>query len=269
MEKVILISGKKQHGKDTVGKLIKLIIAEYELKCLYERENPLLDELMGTLEQDLIEINRIIDLDCRIYKDRELDHINPPSYIFGERATLIKIDSFLEGVGVGYVFQTAFSHSLKRIVSILTGCKLFLLELDSFKNTFSSIKKTHHSFYTYRELLQYIGTELFRDQLDPLTWVNCYLNNRPIQQNPVHENCTIITDWRFSNEKIRLSQELDIELITIRVINPHIFTNSTNEHESERALDKENFDFNISNFSDLRELYRQVKLLLINQKIIA
>ena len=76
-----------------------------------------------------------------------------------------------------------FADKLKDIVCLLTGCTREQLEDENFKNSYLSnswtssyddvyygqIKKEK---YTYRDVLQIVGTDLFRTQFHTDTWVN-------------------------------------------------------------------------------------------------
>lgn len=115
---------------------------------------------------------------------------------------------------------------------------------------------------TPRLLLQLIGTDLFRQQLHPNTWVNAsfanYLNN-----------AWIFTDVRFPNELEAIKKHNGI---TIR-INRGLVERTGKmiqgpEHISETALDDAKFDYVIENNGTIEELIEQVKKILIKEKII-
>lgn len=115
---------------------------------------------------------------------------------------------------------------------------------------------------TPRLLLQLIGTDLFRNQLHPNTWVNAsfanYLNN-----------AWIFTDVRFPNELEAIKKHNGI---TIR-INRGLVERTGKliqepEHISETALDDAKFDYIIENNGTIEELLEQVKKILIKEEII-
>ena len=115
---------------------------------------------------------------------------------------------------------------------------------------------------TPRLLLQLIGTNLFREQLHPNTWVNAsfanYLNN-----------AWIFTDVRFPNELEAIKKRNGI---TIR-INRGLVERTGKmiqepEHISETALDNAKFDYVIENDGTIEELIEQVKKILIKEEII-
>ena len=115
---------------------------------------------------------------------------------------------------------------------------------------------------TPRLLLQLIGTNLFREQLHPNTWVNAsfanYLNN-----------AWIFTDVRFPNELEAIKKHNGI---TIR-INRGLVERTGKmiqepEHISETALDNAKFDYVIENDGTIEKLIEQVKKILIKEEII-
>ena len=115
---------------------------------------------------------------------------------------------------------------------------------------------------TPRKMLQLIGTDLFRNQLHPNTWVNATFAN-------YHDNNWIITDVRFPNELEAIKKHNGI---TIR-INRGLVERTGKmiqgpEHISETALDDAKFDYVIENNGTIEELIKQVKKILIEEKII-
>ena len=70
----------------------------------------------------------------------------------------------------------SFAHKLKQICAILTNTETEDWDKEEFKKSSSSIIKEYflhkvNIYYTNRELLQYIGTDLFR-KLDNEIWIN-------------------------------------------------------------------------------------------------
>ena len=181
-----------------------------------------------------------------------------------------------------------FADKLKDIVCLLIGCTREQLEDREFKERelgeeWWYYKGRNNSLIPYNQtskrstedlikptprlLLQLIGTDLFRKQLHPNTWVNAsfanYLNN-----------AWIFTDVRFPNEADSIKE---IGGIVIRVNRPcsvcgglgyHKLDCRPSEHQSETALDNYEFDYVIQNDSNVEELIKQVKKILIKEKII-
>ena len=111
-------------------------------------------------------------------------------------------------------------------------------------------------------MLQQVGTDLFRNQLHPNTWVNATFAN-------YHDNNWIITDVRFPNELEAIKKHNGI---TIR-INRGLVERTGKmiqepEHISETALDNAEFDYVIENDCTIDDLIEKVKEILIKENII-
>jgi len=208
-----------------------------------------------------------------------------------------------------------FADKLKDIVCLLTGCTREQLEDQEFKNSklpdewirygyadgfFKFYKTNWQTAYkvhpTYREVLQYIGTDLFRDKLNDNVWINAlFADYKPngVPYNSLGDlyddlkHCSsetklpnwIITDTRFPNE---LKAVKDRGGISIRVnrgkpqlyeqmngtIENPIPTGVFKEHESETALDDAEFDYTFDNNGSIEDLIIKVEAILKLEKII-
>ncbi len=139
---------------------------------------------------------------------------------------------------------------------------------------------------TIRFLLQFIGTNLFRNQLHPEIWVNALFVNYPSDElikqlnsktdgsYGVRQPNWIITDMRFPNEAQVIK---DRGGITIRVNRPcsvcggvgyHKLDCRPSEHQSETALDDYEFNYVIKNSGTIEELIKPVKEILIKEGIL-
>jgi len=285
---IIAISGKKTVGKDTVGKIICYLTAQQKLHK-----------------------------DWKHIKNIEFDHsilqfINnetPKDFLYNEVFNIKK-----------------FADKLKDIICLLINCTRDQLEDESFKSKelgeewwywymervggyspiildyLTTTKKELKSYEglelvkpTPRFLLQFIGTNLFRDQLHPEIWVNSLMNeykdyyfnivskedvNRGVipTVNVVKKELNwIITDTRFENELEAVKKRGGI---TIRVNRPcnicggsgyHKMScpvSKSGEHYSEIALDSAAFDFVINNNKDIEHLVKEVKKILKKLNII-
>jgi hypothetical protein len=103
-----------------------------------------------------------------------------------------------------------FAGKLKEIVSLLTGCKRQDLESDDFKNSFLPNEwniiqdDLETKKYTYREVLQKLGTDLLRNGIHPQIHINALFSdynqdNREYSHSLDYPNW-LITDLRFKNE---------------------------------------------------------------------
>lgn len=105
-----------------------------------------------------------------------------------------------------------------------------------------------------RTLLQVIG-QAGRDY-NINTWVNMCIG----EINYCNPDVVIIDDCRFQNEIARIKEEFS-NVKTIRVNRPNFKSDLTKEQlqdESETELDNYNFDYVITNDSDLEELKGKV-----------
>ena len=211
-----------------------------------------------------------------------------------------------------------FAYKLKQIVSLLTGATMEQLEDQNFKtlplgdewdyvNHYSkekSLIKSPDYFqddpafdrkrfvkkYTYREMLQIVGTDLMRDQLHENVWVNAlfaeYRKTTSGVVLPVPNSVKnwgdypkwLVTDVRFPNEAkaieqrggvtIRINRPDVIDTTDLPGINKTAFKLRLNEHPSETALDDYLFDYTIDNDDTIEELVEKVKVILKNLKLL-
>ena len=213
-----------------------------------------------------------------------------------------------------------FADKLKDIICLLIGCTREQLENESFKSKelgeewwywymerdggyspiildyLTSTKKQLKSYEglelikpTPRFLLQFIGTNLFRNQLHPEIWVNALFVNYPSDElikqlnsktdgsYGVRQPNWISTDVRFPNELEAVKKRGGI---TIRVNRPceicggsgyHKMScpvSKSGEHYSEIALDSAEFDYVIENSGSIEELIEKVREILKKEKLI-
>ncbi len=103
---------------------------------------------------------------------------------------------------------------------------------------------------TIREVLQVVGTDIFRNMFDDNIWVKAAFNGLP------NCNCIIFTDVRFPNEANAIKARNGT---IIRINRP---THSIDSHISETALDNYPFDHIIHNKGTLQEFETLVKLVM-------
>ena len=194
-----------------------------------------------------------------------------------------------------------FAGKLKDIASHLTGIDIEDFEDQDFKKTNLSrdwwtICDEGYQPMTVRDFLQKLGTDALRNGLHPNVWVNAlmadykhdvdintyryakdYTEDRiPTQEERVFpmsqlfEYLTevkkpnwIITDTRFVNEAEAIKQKGGI---IIRVERPGY--KPINDHPSETALDKWNFDYKIQNLDDIFALKQTVEQVLKHAKLL-
>lgn len=277
---ILAISGKKGHGKDVVGKIIQYLTSEsnvypFDLKLDYSyRSNWQIKKFADKLKDIiclLINCTRE-QLEDESFKNSEL----------GEEwwYWYMELDGGYSPIIFDYLTTT------KKQLKNYEGLEL--------------IKPTP------RFLLQFIGTNLFRNQLHPEIWVNSLMSEykQVIGYAPGNywnkcgkcgkqfigdkravrcEECSvfypnwIITDCRFPNELEAVKKR---DGITIRVNRPcnicegsgyHKMScpvSKSGEHLSETSLDKAEFDYVIENSGSIEELIEKVKQILIKEKLL-
>lgn len=150
--------------------------------------------------------------------------------------------------GASQYTEVAFADILKTCVCFIFGIDDFSKMNDEiFKNSPNSLNLTNSNgeVYTYRELLQKIGTEVGR-VVDPNLWVKSMFSYLKEDQN------YIITDIRFKNE-LEYCKEKGAVIIKINRNVPEM------PHSSEHDLDDEtNFDIVIDNNGTIEELVDKV-----------
>lgn len=136
---------------------------------------------------------------------------------------------------------------------------------------------------TYREMLQFVGTDLFRNQLHPDVWVNAlfadykalYTNNPWYDDKDIFSvseqdellhppQCPnwLIPDTRFPNEYSAIEYR---QGIVVRVERAGLKSQSM--HISETALDGHTFAYTLFNDKDIPYLVDQIKAMLKQFKI--
>lgn len=268
---IIGVSGKIGSGKDTVGKIIQyLTVSDYEnVKAILKERN-----------------GREITVE---------EHFN----------------SFVER---DYKVQwqiKKFAYKVKQIVSILTGIPVEDLEKQEVKDKVlgeewklpkdSSFKDIFvfnnivYAPYTYRSLLQTVGTDAMRNMVHPNIWINALFADykakfkvtalkQPIGYTTELEYPNwIITDLRFPNELkaikdrggivIRVNRKTinlkeNNNLVHSAIQNGEINPNDLIEHPSETALDDAEFDYVIDNNGTIEDLIIKVKEILIKEELL-
>lgn len=155
--------------------------------------------------------------------------------------------------------RLAFADPLKE------ACKCVF----SFTNeqVYGNLKEVVDDYWhtTPRQVLQYVGTELFRDQLYKIMphlgvniWVEALLKKASDikQENPNAR--IVVTDVRFSNEVEAIKK---IGGIVIRVKRPSVNI-TTDPHPSEVAIDDLNVDYEIMNDGTVADLEDKLNNLM-------
>lgn len=156
-------------------------------------------------------------------------------------------------------YHVSFAHTLKSTCINLFGLNPELVfGDDNDKNTLTNVmwdnlpleirnKYSRSGSMTVREVLQVVGTDIFRNMFDNDIWVKAAFNGLP--------DCDyiIFTDVRFPNEANAIKAKNGK---VIRINRP---SNAVDVHISETALDNYEFDLIISNTGTLLDLERSIK----------
>lgn len=110
---------------------------------------------------------------------------------------------------------------------------------------------------TNREVLQVIGTDIFRNYIDNDVWANA-----PFRNNWNYADMVILTDCRFPNEKTAVESNGGI------VIRLNRKTGLVDNHASEIALDNVVFEHEYTNDGTLEELEAYLSNLLVKLKLL-
>lgn len=109
-----------------------------------------------------------------------------------------------------------------------------------------------------RVILQYVGTDLFRNQFEKNIWIKV-IEKQILNEWSVNENtCFVITDVRFSNE-IDMIKKLGGIVFRIKRNN---INNTLDNHDSENQIDKLIVDYEILNNGTINELYEKIQIIL-------
>jgi hypothetical protein len=171
---ILGITGKAGSGKDTVASLLQLF---------------------------------------EISKGKKAEVLAAATYhTFEQRCQVLKTNRFKESS----LYRDSFALPLKEITSIILNCSINKLEDREFKNSQIPVElipdKVHDDLpFTVRNLMQYLGTELFREHYSTNLWVNMLLNRVKNSKNDV-----IVTDVRFKNEAAAIHKNNGIVISVVR-----------------------------------------------------
>ena len=284
---IIGISGKKQSGKDTVGKIIQYLESKQQKTYIGELVNPTLS-FEQFISRHIItswEIhkfaNPLKDIIC-ILTGCTRDQLEDENF----KNSLLPDDWIRYGFADGFIKEYIGNGEMGTPIMNNKQCSKEKYE-EEYRINWQTAYKTH---LTYRQLLQYLGTDLLRNKLHENVWVNAIMSkyksktyttfpeNAPIRGIPTEEDEVkygkiiteypnwIITDVRFPNEAQAIK---DRGGFIIRVNRNWGNTdNLFNQHPSETALDNATFDYTIDNNGSIEELIEKVKVILIKEKLL-
>jgi hypothetical protein len=292
---IITISGKKQSGKDTVGKIIQYLTRDY-VYIDYSFEQYFNLDTTKTFEIKKF-ADKLKDIVCLLIgcTREQLEDETFKNTELGEEWKKYVIENIYSKEIISPYFST------KEEAKQWEQSQEYYEDTGGYDTSIIIIKMTP------RLLLQLLGTECSRNIIHPNIWVNSLISEYKIEIIP-NENYGsnktqpknwiitkeyeheyeldnshlvykdevnvivpnwVITDMRFPNE---LQAVKDRGGISIRVSKP-IYTLSQENHceilhESETALDNTEFDYLIVNDNIIEELIEKVKEILTKEKII-
>lgn len=133
------------------------------------------------------------------------------------------------------------------------------LAWEAYQQEFPLDAHMHEEFMTVRQVLQFVGTDLFRSQLDPDIWVNSVFN-QPWAPNDL----ILVADARFPNEA-KIAKERGL---LIKIENPRQ-DKGADTHVSETALDDYNdYDHVIVNDKSFDDLEEKLRVVLLQEGIL-
>jgi hypothetical protein len=218
MARFITLAGKKQVGKDTCAQYIKRALDPKRVHVVH---------FADALKQACHEVYGIPleDMETETGK-KQLTDVRWPQEL--------------------HVFRSLDSHVDKNIYSMWRP--------DDGRNDDVKVPR----FMTVREVLQFVGTELFRNQVDPDTWVKSVYRKKYREDDIV-----VVADCRFPNEAefakehgLLISVERDTGL-------------AGDGHASETALDSYgDYDHVIDNNGSFGQLYAKLYQILTEQGLL-
>lgn len=296
---IIAISGKIGSGKDTVGKIIQYLIAEDKHKkvghisdykdCTYTIKEFLQgkDIYNRVFTKDYTQsISEDSDWEIKKFAGKLKQIVSILSGISVEDLERQEVKDRLLGEDwIRYGYADGFSHIYENGVH---GHRTVMSNKECSKEKYEhelrvNWQTAYKVEYTPRILMQYIGTDLFRDKLLKNIHINAtFVDYQPVsgakffslelddlgqqRKNQLNIQNWVITDMRFPNE-IEAVEKRDG--ITIRVErNNGTRVIDTNSHPSETALDNAKFKHTINNNGSIEELIIKVKDILVQERIL-
>ena len=213
---IIGISGKKQTGKDEAGRIINnLCNDKFKVVKFADKLKDVLCVLTGCTREQLEDED---------FKNKQL----PECW---NAYVLESADEY--GVYTNY-------YSSKKELDKAE-------ELLRYDGNYNIISCKDNTPITYRQALQQIGTNLFRDRFHPNTWINATLSNIKNYED------IIITDVRFLNE---IDTIKNLGGIVVRIERETVLKDS---HSSEMMLNDYNkWNYVINNNGTLRDLEDEI-----------
>ena len=263
---IIAISGKMNSGKDEIGNIIRYLLYKERYKGVaHVVEYPYLNDLD----------KRLLDVEDGFVVKKFADKLKQIVCILLNCTREQLEDREFKDIVLGeewWYFKCLHPFELGSLVP--------------YEGNISKINSLHWELIklTPRLILQLLGTEAGRNIIHPNIWINALMSEYKDKyarstwwgRHPKYPDW-IITDMRFPNELMAVNK---FNAITIRVNSNFNYANAPAlnedngkapvvEHESETALDHENFKYTIQNNAGIAELVEAVTYILVQEKLIA
>lgn len=262
---IIAISGKMNSGKDEIGNIIRYLLYKERYKGVaHVVEYPYLNDLD----------KRLLDVEDGFVVKKFADKLKQIVCILLNCTREQLEDREFKDIVLGeewWYFKCLHPFELGSLVP--------------YEGNISKINSLHWELIklTPRLILQLLGTEAGRNIIHPNIWINALMSEYKDKyarstwwgRHPKYPDW-IITDMRFPNELMAVNK---FNAITIRVNSNFNYANAPAlnedngkapvvEHESETALDHENFKYTIQNNAGIAELVEAVTYILVQEKLI-
>ena len=263
---IIAISGKMNSGKDEIGNIIRYLLYKERYKGVaHVVEYPYLSDLD----------KRLLDVEDGFVVKKFADKLKQIVCILLNCTREQLEDREFKDIVLGeewWYFKCLHPFELGSLVP--------------YEGNISKINSLHWELIklTPRIILQLLGTEAGRNIIHPNIWINALMSEYKDKyarstwwgRHPKYPDW-IITDMRFPNELMAVNK---FNAITIRVNSNFNYANAPAlnedngkapvvEHESETALDHEDFKYTIQNTAGIAELVEAVTYILVQEKLIA
>lgn len=184
------------------------------------------------------------------------------------------IKQLIESNSTSRVHIVHFADALKEACSIIFGIPLEDMETETGKQRLTEVRWPtnfpnvngwevwrpvgNERFMTVREVLQFVGTNLFRNQMDPDIWVKSVYRKK-YRDNDV----VVVADCRFPNEA-EFAKKQGVLILVNRETGL-----GRDSHVSETALDGyDNYDYKLVNNGSFGELRMHLEAILTQQRFI-
>lgn len=276
---IISFTGSKNSGKNTAASMINFIANDYTFEDWNQPHNVIYQQFDDGGDQFRLRLQQLKYEDYE-YTSRK-DIINLLNGGLDNQFKLLNLELPI------FFEEKSFASKVKDVCAIITGlprknfdnrelrnCELGIDGLNNpYVNVLSENKEVYNSYYkdiipnyTYRTLMQRVGTEAMRDMIHEDVWVNALLQdykpidleNRSSMGNVLdYSNCKwpnwLITDLRFDNEARAVVERNGY------IIQLDRNSNQVDNHASEQLISPILVNWFVGNNGTLEKLYNKLQ----------